>query len=129
VSPDYGAAEVADIVAAALEAHTGQPAAAHASPAEVTSTPAAAVEPADPFVEFSAVSGRQVRVSWEVRLIMGRWEAAVSLADAVTAYVAAAGALRAAHYDVGPLGAPYVTDIAGQPNLVAPFTTHHLVRN
>jgi hypothetical protein len=129
VSPDFGAAEVADIVAAALEAHTGQAAAAHASPAEVTSAPAAAVEPADPFVEFSTVSGRQVRVSWDVRLVMGRWEAAVGLSDAVAAYITAAGALRAAHFDVGPLGAPYVTDIAGQPHLVAPFTTHHLVRN
>lgn len=125
---DYGAAVAVQLAADALTATAGVTAGANPEPgAELAAAPSASIEPAAPWAQFQRL-GRCLTIAWRLRLVMGRWQQAAQLGAALDAYQAAAPGLRAAGFDVGPLEAPAVADIGGQPYLVAAFPIYLTVK-
>ena len=117
-SPDLIVDTVAGVLAGLVET---DPARVHEPGKDLTSSPAVGIAPAYPWAEFRHVARGQLRVTWTVRLVVGRWETGPSLSVALECYRQAAHQLRRIGCDVGPLDPPQVVQLAGVPYLLAAF--------
>lgn len=109
---------VADALATLVETEPGR---VPEPGADLTSSPAVGIEPAAPWAVWRKI-GRELAVAWRLRIIVGRWETGPALDVALETYRLAAPPLRLAGFDVGPLEAPTVVQLAGNlPHLLAAF--------
>jgi hypothetical protein len=122
-------AEMLEVIRSAFQAGTSTVTASHGAPAEVTSTPAIVLRPADPFVVPNRRAGPVAEVRWEVQVLEGRFDLESSLAQMTLGYLAAVKGLRGAGVgQIGPLGRIEPTSIADVPVISGTFPVtldHH----
>jgi hypothetical protein len=116
-SPDVAVDLVADVLAGLVESTPGRN---YAPGADLTTSPAVGIAPGWPWAEWR-VLGREHRVHWTIRLIVGRWESGPSIDVALATWVDASPPLRAAGFDVGPLDPPQAMTIGQTVHLLASF--------
>lgn len=119
-SPD-GPADLVNTLADVLDQLVETPAARVPDPgADLTTSPAVGIAPAYPWAAWRVV-GRELTVTWSMRVILGRWETGPSLDVALELYRHGSPALRAIGCDVGPLDPPQVAQLGTVPYLLASF--------